>query len=123
MDKMADQTHGTALETVIVSTTHMEELANFYQKALELGEYNLSPRHMGLQVGSVYLGFDQVDESKGEGSTSLWFTVDDIEAIFNRLVSMQARVGYPPTHKPWGAFLACVYDPDGNLIGLSQRKK
>jgi predicted enzyme related to lactoylglutathione lyase len=120
---MAEHPQGTALETVIISTTRLEELANFYQQALELGEFNLSPRHMGLQVGSVYLGFDQVDAPKGEGSVSLWFTVDDIETTFNRLVSMQARVGYAPTQKPWGAYLACVYDPDGNLIGLSQRKK
>lgn len=119
---MVSQTRGATLETVIIFTSQMEELAAFYRKAFELGEFNLSPGHMGLQAGPVYLGFDQVDERKsGEGIT-LWFTVDDIERTFNRLVSMQARVGYPPTRKPWGGYLAALYDPDGNMIGLSQRE-
>jgi predicted enzyme related to lactoylglutathione lyase len=121
MDEKVDQTRGAALETVIIFTTRMEKLARFYQEAFELGEFNLSPRHMGLQIGPVYLGFDQVEQRESGGGTTLWFTVDDIEATFNHLVSMQAQVRYPPTRKPWGGYLAALYDPDGNLIGLSQR--
>lgn len=122
MNEKIHTTQGTALETAIIFTTHMEELAHFYQEAFELGEFNLSPGHMGLQVGPVYLGFDQVEQRESGGGATLWFTVDDIEATFKRLVSMQARVKYPPTRKPWGGYLAALYDPDGNLIGLSQRE-
>lgn len=110
------------METVIIFTTRMEELASFYQQALDLGEFNLSPGHMGLQAGPVYLGFDQVEEQKSGGGTTLWFTVDDINETFNRLLSMQAPVRYPPTRKPWGGYLAALYDLDGNMIGLSQRE-
>lgn len=117
------QTRGTALDTVIIFTTRMEELAHFYQEALELGEFNLSSGHMGLQAGPVYLGFDQVEKREAGGGTTLWFTVDEIEATFDRLVKMGTRVGYPPTRKPWGGYLAALYDPDGNMIGLSQREK
>jgi predicted enzyme related to lactoylglutathione lyase len=53
---------------------------------------------------------------------TLWFTVDDIQATFDRLVALGARVRYPPSQKPWGGYLACVYDPDGNMLGLSQRQ-
>jgi predicted enzyme related to lactoylglutathione lyase len=100
----------------------MEELARFYQQALELGEFNLSHDHMGLQVGPTYLGFDQVEEATSGAGVTLWFTVDDIQATFQRLVDLGAEVRYSPTEKPWGGYLAAVYDPDGNMLGLSQRK-
>lgn len=112
---------GAALETVIIFTTRMEALASFYQQGFELGEFNLSPGHLGLQAGPVYLGFDQVEEAPPGGGVTLWFTVDDIQASFERLQRLGAQVKYPPTRKPWGATLAALYDPEGNLIGLSQR--
>ena len=115
---------GTTLETVIIFTTDMEELAAFYQKGLQLGTYQLSPQHMGQQVGPVYLGFDEVDslQDNARPSVSLWFTVDNLQATYERLVDLGASVRYPPVRKPWGGYLACVYDPDGNMLGLSQRE-
>jgi lactoylglutathione lyase len=115
---------GTHLETVIIFTERLEELAQFYREAFQLGEYESSPQHLGQQVGPVYLGFDQVDEVDGAapGGVTLWFTVDNIHATFGRLVAKGAKVRYPPTQKPWGGFLASVYDPDGNMIGISQRQ-
>jgi uncharacterized glyoxalase superfamily protein PhnB len=115
---------GTALETVIIFTGRMEELAAFYQQALELGPWQQSPGHLGQQIGPVYFGFDRVD-STADGSASgatLWFTVDDIQATFDGVVALGVEVRYPPTQKPWGALLAAVYDPDGNMLGLSQRQ-
>ena len=122
VDNAAEQ--GTWLETVIIFTEKMEELAAFYQEALELGPYERSPRHLGCRVGPVYFGFDQVEESQpaANAGATLWFTVDDIHDTFDRLVKMGATVRYPPTEKPWGALLAAVYDPDGNMLGISQRK-
>jgi predicted enzyme related to lactoylglutathione lyase len=121
MKQNPNNEQGTALETVIIFTTKMETLAQFYQEAFDLGEVNLSPGHIGMQVGSVYLGFDQMEEDMDVGGVTLWFTVDDIQAKFDRLVAMGAKVRYPPSQKPWGGFLAALYDPDGNMIGLSQR--
>ena len=123
MEKAQDAEQGALLETVIIFTERMEELANFYQDAFQLGPFERSPRHMGQPLGHVYLGFDQVEavqEGSGTGVT-LWFTVDDIQATFDRLMAMGATVRYPPTQKPWGALLAAVHDPDGNMLGLSQR--
>lgn len=122
MDDTQGTGPGVVLETVIIFTERMEELAEFYQETLQLGPYQNSPNHMGQQVGPVYLGFDQIEEPAGSERTgvTLWFTVDNIHAAFGRLVAMGAKVRYPPTQKPWGAFLASVYDLDGNMVGLSQ---
>lgn len=113
-----------ALDTAIIFTTRMDVLANFYSVGLELGEPNLSPGHIGFQVGQLYLGFDQVDEAwASPGAVTLWFRVDDVQAAFDRLVAAGAEVRYAPAEKPWGDVLVAVCDPDGNLIGLSQRKE
>lgn len=113
-----------ALDTAIIFTTRMDALAAFYRMGLELGDPNLSPGHMGFQIGELYLGFDQVDEAwSSPGAVTLWFRVDDVQATFDRLVAAGAGVRYGPLEKPWGDVLAAVYDPDGNLIGLSQRKE
>jgi predicted enzyme related to lactoylglutathione lyase len=115
---------GTLLETIIIFTQRMEELAGFYSQALEIGPFDPMPGHLGCQLGPVYFGFDQVEEREGEGKfgATLWFTVDDLDATFERMVGMGVEVIYPPTPKPWGAVLAAVHDPDGNLLGLSQRQ-
>jgi uncharacterized glyoxalase superfamily protein PhnB len=100
----------------------MEEMASFYQEAFELGPFESSPGHLGQRVGHVYLGFDSVEGvgASAEAGVTLWFTVNDLQATFDRLVSMGARVRYPPMEKPWGARLASVYDPDGNVLGMAQ---
>lgn len=114
---------GAQLETVIIFTSQMEQLAQFYKEAFDLGEYGPSPGHLGQQVGPVYFGFDQVEElAVASPSITLWFTVDDIQATYQRLLALGARERYPPTEKPWGAVLAAVYDLDGNMVGLSQRQ-
>lgn len=124
MEASITRQQGTQLETVIIFTTRMEELAHFYEEALDIGPYKRSLQHLGCHVGSVYLGFDQVEESgMCKGGVTLWFTVDDIQVTFDRLTQMGAKVRYPPTRKPWGALLAAVYDLDGNMLGLSQREE
>jgi uncharacterized glyoxalase superfamily protein PhnB len=124
MEPEQNRVQGTALETVIVFTGQMEELARFYQEGLELGQFEHSPKHLGQKAGNVYLGFDQVDGTEGgaRSGATLWFTVDDLQATFDRLVALGAEVNYPPVSKPWGALLASLFDPDGNLFGLSQRQ-
>ncbi len=115
---------GTMLETVIIFSERMEQLAAFYQEGLQLGSFEESPRHLGVRLGDLYFGFDQVDNLEGTApsAVTLWFTVDDIQATFDRLVARGARVRYPPTKKPWGAVLAAVLDPEGNILGLAQRQ-
>ena len=119
------QPSGPSLETAIVFTTRMKELAEFYGKGLDIGPYQESPQHMGCHVGSVYFGFDQVDdesvEAPGKFGPTLWFTVDNIRICFDRFVELGATVRYPPTEKPHAGFLASLRDPDGNIFGIAQR--
>ncbi|MFQ5596036.1 MAG: VOC family protein, partial [Anaerolineae bacterium] len=112
------------LHTVIIQTTRLRKLADFYGQGLELGEPAATgDDHLGFNLPGVYLGFDLVEEPASDypGAISLWFEVDDLEATFERFQALGAAVKYPPARKPWGAVLAAVYDPDGNVVGLAQR--
>ena len=122
---MEDYTSNAIIDTVIIQTTRMEELAEFYQMGFGL----VSPQpfgndHLGFQLSGVYLGIDQVPETQGKttGAVSAWFRVDDLQTTFDRFVALGATIKYAPVEKPWGDRLAAVFDPDGNLIGLSQRR-
>ncbi len=111
------------MQTVIIQTGELKNMADFYAHGLELGEAAATGGdHSGFPLPNLYFGFDQVDEVPApSGVVSLWFEVDDIEATLKRFEESGARVSYPPTKKPWGAVLAALYDPDGNLFGISQR--
>lgn len=121
---MSSETN-TILHTVIIKTAKMTEMAEFYRRGLELSEpVPTGSNHLGFELPNIYFGFDLVEEAfDPTGSVSLWFEVDEIEAVFDRFEQLGARVGYPPSHKPWGAYLAALYDLDGNLFGLAQRTK
>lgn len=114
------------IDTVIVFTGRMRNLAAFYQEALGLGDAdNDGPGHVGWHLGDAYFGIDQVDvagtiEEQLRGA-SIWFAVDDLDATFRRCVEAGATVRYPPTLKPMGDVLASLHDPEGNLFGLVER--
>ncbi len=121
---MSKNRTNTKLDTVIIFTTRMKKLAQFYKQGLEL--QNPKPQgnnHLGFTIKDNYLGFDEIekDENEHPGSVSLWFRVDNIKETFNRFRELGAKVKYPPTEKPWGDVLAALYDLDGNIIGLAQR--
>ena len=110
------------LGTVIIQSSRIETLASFYRRGFDLG----SPRatgedHLGFDLENLYFGFDQVEgPPEHSEAVSFWFEVADIQAVFDRFVSLGAEIKYPPSEKPWGGYLAALYDPDGNLFGLSQ---
>jgi catechol 2,3-dioxygenase-like lactoylglutathione lyase family enzyme len=114
---------GVTIHTVIMQTTRVEEMADFYARGLGLGEpIATGGDHLGFPLPNAYFGFDQVEEAPApSGVVSLWFEVEDIEATFSFFERTGAIVKYPPSKKPWGAVLAALYDPDGNVFGLTQR--
>jgi predicted enzyme related to lactoylglutathione lyase len=111
------------LHTIIMQTSQMEKLAEFYRCGLDLKEPAATGGdHLGFPLPNTYFGFDQVSEApEPSGVISLWFEVEDIADTFNRFKDLGVKVKYPPGKKPWGAVLATLYDLDGNVFGLTQR--
>lgn len=114
----------TTCDTIIFFTARMTELADFYRFGLRLAEPQAHGRdHLGFSLDNgIYLGFDQVAGARGgSGGASVWFGIDDLQATFDRFVSVGAGVRYPPQLKPMGDILASLQDLDGNVFGLVQR--
>jgi len=110
------------LHTAIIQTGRLQEMADFYRRGLDLGEPLEEVDHLGFPLPNAYFGLDLVEEAPSPtGVVSLWFEVDDLQATFDKFVALGAGVKYPPTRKPWGARLAALYDPDGNVFGLTGR--
>ena len=123
MSKKQSTTNAT-IDTIMIFTPRMKELAQFYQEGLQLSAPQAQgDDHLGFPIAGTYFGLDQVDDTEYTypGAVSIWFRVDDIEATFDRFKQLGAKVRYPPTKKPWGDTLAALYDPDGNPFGLAQR--
>lgn len=118
-----ESSQDVVLHTIIMQTSRMEEMADFYRRGLGLKEPRATGGdHLGFRLPNAYFGFDQVSESpEPSGVISLWFEVDDIDETFERLKDLGARVKYSPNKKPWGAVLAALFDPEGNVFGLTQR--
>lgn len=117
-------TTNAVMHTIIIQTTDMVNLAAFYREALSLAAPSVvHDDHLGFPATNIYFGFDLVKAVEGgyPGAISLWFEVDDLQETFDRFVNLGATVKYGPTKKPWGAELAAVFDPDGNVVGLAQR--
>lgn len=112
-----------SLHTVIIQTSKMEELAAFYGQGLGFGDpIRTAENHLGFPLPNVYVGFDLVpNPPEPTGVVSIWFEVDLLDDVFHRFKSLGAEIKYPPKVMPWGATLAALYDPDGNLFGLTQR--
>ena len=111
------------LDAVLIASPRPEALAEFYQRGFELEPPKIhGENHLGLSLANTYLGFDRVEETSGSdssGAMSIWFKVADIVLTFERLVRLGATVKYAPTREESpGEFLAMVYDPEGNAIGL-----
>jgi uncharacterized glyoxalase superfamily protein PhnB len=111
-----------SVDTAIIFSANMVELAAFYQEAFDLDDPHEQDRHRGFQLDGFYLGIDQ-DEgaTPAPSSVTLWFRVEELEATFERMVDLGAEVRYPPTDTPWGDRLAAVFDPDGNMVGLAHQ--
>lgn len=111
------------LDTVIIFTRRMRELADFYRQGLGYdGDFNERPGHVGFRLNNgVYLGFDLSESGYKDGGVSLWFAVDELDATFDRFVAAGATVRYAKKRLPMGDTLASLHDLDGNIIGLVER--
>ncbi len=107
------------VDAVLIETTRLSELQEFYVKGFELGEpATFESDQVGFQIGDVYFGLEMVDEtSQPSRSMSLWFKVEDARKVYERLISLGATSKDAPAEVD-DEIIAAVFDPDGNTIGL-----
>jgi uncharacterized glyoxalase superfamily protein PhnB len=85
--------------------------------------------HSELAAGGVTFCFDHVDigesspafryvSAGGANNVIVGFNVDDVDAEYERLISLGAEMLNQPTTHPWGARSFQFRDPDGNILNF-----
>ena len=67
---------------------------------------------------SVRIVTDDVARPAGNHTVILDFRVDDVEAVYQRLVGFVEDFVNEPTLMPWGNRSLLFRDPDGNLVNF-----
>ncbi len=112
------------VQGVTFATHHPEQLAGFYQQALNIPVAQAIGKdkdHLAIQLDNLYLGFDRIKEEAkpGKGGAVVWFYVENVAGVFQRFIDHGAKVrtNVNTEDRP-GHALAVLYDPDGNMVGL-----
>lgn len=112
----------TRIAAILIETSRPEELAEFYRRGFDLtAPTYFGEDHLGFTLANTYLGFDRnlAAAQAPPRNISIWFYIQDIYAVFDRLLALGARErSAPNAEESPGEILATLYDPDGNVIGL-----
>jgi predicted enzyme related to lactoylglutathione lyase len=111
------------ITAITIATHRPEDLAQFYQLGFGWDEPKWKGKdHCGFDLDNdLHFGFDRIkQESKnGAGGPVIWFRVADVRQVFNRLISLGARVrSNVEDDRKVGETVATLFDPDGNIFGL-----
>jgi len=80
-----------------------------------IGDYQ---HELGL-LNAAYLGeLGGQEASTAPGGVILYWHVDDVQAVFDRLLHMGATVHDEPVERGPGFVTASVVDPFGNILGV-----
>src|SRR5690242_20520549 len=77
-----------------------------------LGDYQ---HELGL-IQSTYAPFDP--QAHGPAGAIMYWQVDDVHTIFNRLLALGAKQLEAPLDRGHGYITASVVDPFGNILGI-----
>ncbi|HEY0470334.1 MAG TPA: VOC family protein [Kribbella sp.] len=113
----------------IVTSADLERLLPFYTDVVG-GEkvYQFPPEgppaYVTVRFGTASLGLGHdpaLKTAEGPAAISLWLSVDDLQAMVDRIRTAGGRVIHEPVDQAWGGREARAEDPDGNLLILGQR--
>ena len=117
--------------SVRVVTPDIERLIEFYQRlsgieAVRLADGFAEMRFEGstLAISSEHLiKLFNVGAATAAANQSaiLEFEVEDVDAVFERMMAFGTTIVMPKTLMPWGNRSLLLRDPDGNLVNVFSR--
>lgn len=108
------------LRTTIYKVGNIEEAKAWYSKAFEIQPYFDEPFYVGFNIGGYELGLqpEEIPTTEKVESVVAYWGVPDIQADYDRLISMGAVDNEKPYNVGGEIMTATVKDPFGNVIGL-----
>ena len=103
---------------VCLLTNGVPRLASFYKRLLEVENDSDDAIHQFILTEGTALTIynDGTVKNDQNQNICLAFTVEDMEAAYQKVLALGARIIEPPTKRPWGAVNMSFYDPDNNVI-------
>lgn len=103
---------------VCLQTNDVIRLADFYKRLLRVKNGSDDPVHQFILTKETTLTVynDGSVKNNDNRNISIAFTVEDLDAEYERIVAMGTRIIEGPTIRPWGVRNMSFYDPDGNVV-------
>ena len=108
------------LRTAIYRVTDIDKAKAWYSKAFATKPYFDEPFYVGFNIGGYELGLQPVEDGSaiGQGGVETYWGVDDIEAVFQHLLSLGATEHQAPNNVGGDIIVAMVKDPWSNILGI-----
>ncbi len=105
------------LRTVAYPAPDLAAGARWYETVFGVAPYFNEPFYVGFSIGGFELGLVP-DGVPGANGAVVYWGVDDIAAVLDRLLALGAAPLEPVTDVGGGIYTACVLDPFGNKLGI-----
>lgn len=105
---------------VCLLTNDVVKLADFYKALLGIDNDSNDTVHQTLLAEETMLTVynDNSVKNNNNQNICLAFTVENVDAEYERLLKLGAEIIEKPTTRPWGARNMSFYDPDRNTVYL-----
>lgn len=103
---------------VCLLTGDVIRLADFYKKILNVENGSNDAVHQFILSEETTLTIynDGIERKENDHNICIAFTVDNVNAEYERLNELHVKIVSPPTIRPWGAKNMSFLDPDNNLV-------
>ena len=107
------------LRTAIYKVDNIEKAKQWYTEAFATPPYFDMPFYVGFNIAGYELGLqpDEKNETKSENVEMYW-GVNDVEASYNRLITLGATAHHAPQNVGEEIIVATVKDLWNNIIGI-----
>jgi len=107
------------LRTVIYHVSDLAKAKDWYSAITGIQPYFDEPFYVGYDINGCELGLDPDMKEVEEGNhTVAYWSVEDIHAVVEKAVNMNATLFSPVTNVGGTVEVAIVKDPFGNHIGF-----
>ncbi len=107
------------LRTSIVHVKDLDKAKIWYTEVFGVAPYFDEPFYVGFSVSGYEFGLDPNMNNIINGTNAeVYWGVNDVEAVYQRLLSLGATTHHAPQEVGGDIIVASVLDPFGNVFGI-----
>lgn len=110
------------MSLIVYPAADLAGAKRFFHELTGADPYVDAAHYVGYKSGELEIGLDPTGGTHGPGGLAYW-TVTDIAASLEALVSAGGTVVQAITDVGYGMLVAGVKDPNGAIVGLRQPSK